>query len=219
MNSIKHLGNTLTDHYDGLKKDLIIKRAQYIAKNNDLYQEFNFSHPKTRFRTNVIYNSHFTGSPLWDLFGKEAQMLENTWNTSFRIMYELPMNTHRYFVEAVSEETHARTLLYRRFIGFIDQIDKSMKSLPKQLLEVIKRDTRSTTGKNLRTLTLKAKMTKFEQLRKYDENLGTYFKVSNEDKWKVEMVKEITNVQFGSLHVENFSYDELEDIKNYLCTS
>ena len=94
-----------------------------------------------------------------------------------------------------------------------------MKSLPKQLLELIKRDTRSTTGKNLRTLTLKAKMTKFEQLRKYDENLGTYFKVSNEDKWKVEMVKEITNAQFGSLQVENFSYDELEDIKNYLCTS
>ena len=134
-------------------------------------------------------------------------------------MYELPMNTHRYFVEAVSEETHARTLLYRRFIGFIDQIEKSMKSLPKQLLEVIKRDTRSTTGKNLRKLTLKAKMTKLEQLRKYDENLGTYSEVSNEDKWKIEMVKEITNVQFGSLHVENFSYDEIEDIKNYLCTS
>ena len=111
VKTIKHLGNNLTCESDGLKKDIMNKRAQYIAKNNDLYQEFNFSHPKTRFRTNVIYNSHFTGSPPWDLFSREAQMMENTWNTSFQIMYQLPVNTHRYFVEAVSEETHARTLV------------------------------------------------------------------------------------------------------------
>jgi hypothetical protein len=111
VSSIKHLGNTVTDQYNGMRQDI----KKYIEKNNELYQEFFFSHPKTRFKLNVIYNSHFTGSQLWDLFSREAEMIENTWNTSCRIMYELPLETHRYFVESVSGVPHARKLLYRRF--------------------------------------------------------------------------------------------------------
>ena len=86
---------------DGMKKDLIVKRAQYIQKNNELNQEFFFTHPDTKFEVNMIYNSHFSGSPLWDLFSREMEMLENSWNMSFRVMYGLPLQTHRYFVERI----------------------------------------------------------------------------------------------------------------------
>lgn len=196
-----------------------MKRAQYVEKNNELYQEFYFSHPKTRFKTNSIYNSHFTGSPLWDLFSREAEMLENTWNSSFRIMYELPVDTHRYFVESVSEATHARTLIRRRFLGFINQIEESQKSLPKQLLATIKYDTRSTTGKNLRRLMLVAGKSNISHLNKNDEQLRTYYKVLDENRWKVNLVKETVDVRFGCLQVENFSIDEIEEIQNFLCSS
>ena len=60
VSTIKHLGNTVTNQYNGMRQDIKIKRAKYIEKNNELYQEFFFSHPKTRFKLNVIYNSHFT---------------------------------------------------------------------------------------------------------------------------------------------------------------
>ena len=62
-------------------------------------------------------------------------MMENTWNLYFRIMLELPLDTNRYSVESVSEVPHERTLVYKRFLGFVDQIKQSHKSLPKQLLE------------------------------------------------------------------------------------
>ena len=74
----KHLGNYLDKKIDGLKHDLRIKQARYIDKNNELEQEFYFCHPQTKFKVNKIYNSHFTGSPLWNLFSPEAVKVSPT---------------------------------------------------------------------------------------------------------------------------------------------
>ena len=101
-----HLGNHFDSKYNGMARDIKIKRAAYINKNCELIQEFMFAHPRTRVETNQIFNSHFTGSPIWDLFSPEAIQLENTWNVSQRMMYDLPVQTHRYLVEPVSEQTH-----------------------------------------------------------------------------------------------------------------
>ena len=96
-----HLGNYFENKYNGMLRDVKIKRAEYVSKNCDLQQEFMFAHPYTRFKTNLIFNSHFTGSPLWDLFSEDAKRLENSWNVSFRRTYDLPFQTHRYLVEPV----------------------------------------------------------------------------------------------------------------------
>ena len=141
-----HLGNNICNLYDGMARDIRIKRATYISKNCDLVQEFFFSHPKSKLEANKIFNSHFTGSPIWDLFSPEAIMLENTWNVSFRRMYDLPMQTHRYLVEPVSGQEHVKKQLIKRFLSFIKQIEKSKKMLPIQLLNVIKYDTDPSQG-------------------------------------------------------------------------
>ena len=57
----KHLGNKVENQINGLRKDIIEKRARYIAKNNEIIQEFHFAHPKTKQELNKIYNSHYTG--------------------------------------------------------------------------------------------------------------------------------------------------------------
>ena len=89
-----HLGNHVDNQINGMKKDTRVKRADYIQKNNDINQEFYFAHPRTKFHLNVIYNSHFSGSSLWNLFGRNVEMLENSWNLSMRIMFDLPLETH-----------------------------------------------------------------------------------------------------------------------------
>ena len=73
----KHLGNTIENKMDGMKMDLKQKKAAYITKNNELLQEFGSDHPETLLRMKQIYNTHFTGSPLWNLFGEEAIKQEN----------------------------------------------------------------------------------------------------------------------------------------------
>ena len=80
----KHLENYLENKIDGMKHDLVIKQAQYIDKNNELEQEFHFCHPATKFKVNKIYNSHFTGSPLWKLYTPKAVKMESTWNKSVK---------------------------------------------------------------------------------------------------------------------------------------
>ena len=82
-----------------------------------------------------------------DLFSKETGMVEKSWNTSVRIMFDIPLNTHCYYVEALSETKHVQTLLYGRFLGFVNQIENSQKTLPRQLLETIKNDVRSILAK------------------------------------------------------------------------
>ena len=46
---------------------------------------------------------------IWDLFCPEAVQLENSWNVSFRKMYDLPLQTHWYLVEPLSEQKHGWT--------------------------------------------------------------------------------------------------------------
>ena len=57
---------------DGYSADTRIKRAQYIDKNRDLLQEFRFVHPQVKSKINMIYNSSFYGSNLWDLASRNV---------------------------------------------------------------------------------------------------------------------------------------------------
>ena len=76
----KHLGTTITTKIDGCEEDMRIKNAMYIEKNIELNQEFHFAHPSTKLRVNSIYNSHYTSSPLWNLFGAGALKIESSFN-------------------------------------------------------------------------------------------------------------------------------------------
>jgi len=86
VNTAKHLGCKMTDSAGALFKDLMEKRATYINKVNELTQEFYYAHPLTKVKINNIFNSSFYGSPLWNLFGKEAVRLEKSWNVSQRML-------------------------------------------------------------------------------------------------------------------------------------
>ena len=121
----KHLGNYIENKSRGMKMDISVKRAQFISKNNEILQEFNFSHPKTKISINSIYNSHFTGSCLWDLFSAEAVSIYSTWNTAMKLMLNLPIQTHRKLIEPLSQTPHIRSVLMRRFLNFLEQVEKS----------------------------------------------------------------------------------------------
>ena len=150
----KHLGNSIENRINGMKMDIKTKRADYIDKNNNIIQEFSYTHPRTRNEINRIYNNHFTGSPLWDLFSREADMMCNTWNKSIRLMFDVPLQTHRYFIEELAETRQMKFTLIKRFLGFVSQIENSKKIIPNILLQTIRRDCRSTTGSNLRNILL-----------------------------------------------------------------
>ena len=217
VDGAKHLGNYIENKIDGLKKDMKIKRAGYIDKNNDILQEFSFCHPKTKFRLNMIYNSHFSGSCLWDLFCKESEMIEKSWNTSIRLMFDLPLETHTWFIEPVSESPHIKSVLIKRFLTFVKALQSSSKFILRNLFNLISKDVRSTTGSNLRKILLLVNKDDVMNLQPADSTLIQYRKENEMNTWKIKMVKEIVEVRNETLNVENLNEDELEAILHQLC--
>jgi hypothetical protein len=150
----KHLGINIENKIDGCEHDMKVKRAQYIDKNIELNQEFYFAHPSTKVKVNQIYNSHYSGSPLWDLFGPGAASMEATFNKSVKLMLDLPYATHRCLIEPLTDLKHVKLTLIQRFLGFMEKIDASDKTALKMLKHEAMKDVRSVTGRNYRNIIL-----------------------------------------------------------------
>ena len=214
----KHLGYTIENKINRMKMDILSKRANYIQKSNEIMQEFSFSHPKTKIEINSIFNSHFTGSPLWDLFCREAEMMYNSWNKSIRIMLGVPLNTHRFFLEPLSGLNHLKFTLISRFLGFLSQIEKSQKSLPKILLQLIKQDCRSVTGSNLRNILLLSNKDDVSKLTHTEVRNMIYMPVPEQNEWKVNILDELINVKWGEAVIEGFEAEHIDAVIEELCT-
>ena len=84
---------------------------------------------------------------------------------------------------------------------------------------MVKFDVRSTTGYNLRRLMLLLKKRNIENVSKEDYRSIEYNKIEAKDVWKVPFIREITDRKFNQLEVDGFTYEELEEILDFLCTS
>ena len=74
VDAAKHLGCRIWHKNHGVALDLMEKRL------NVLNQEFHYAHPLTKVKINNIFNTHFYGSQLWDLFSVEAIRLGKTFH-------------------------------------------------------------------------------------------------------------------------------------------
>ena len=220
VKTIRHLGNKMENKLDGMRQDMREKRAYFIQKNNEICQEFSYADPMTKIKLNSIYNSHFTGSPVWDLYCKEFEQIEKTWNVAIRKMLQLHYATHKYFIEPLSGTQHIRLALTKRFINFTQKLAKSMKTPIKLLYNCIRRDCRSVTGNNLRQIMLLLNGDNIDALNtdllneiKYHEATGS------DEKCRIEVVKELLDVKRKIYHLENFNDMEVDQILQYLCTT
>ena len=99
------------------------------------------------------------------------------------------------------------------------QIKKSNKKAAKFLLESIQFDTNSVTGSNLRNILLLTDKTDIQDLLPADLSNLKYHPIQNEDKWKISILQEILEIKHGNLGVDDFNYDELDEIVEFLCVS
>ena len=184
-NSGKHIGNKIITDNDITRQDVKEKRAKYIGKNNEIIQEFYFAHPKTKVRINSIWNSHFSGSVLWNLFSPESEQLYGTYNQSVKIMFGLPRSAHRFFIEPLTGTAHLKKVLIRRFLSFVDSIKNSKKIALKNLFKVVKNDCRSVTGRNLNMIRNLVGKDSVENLVPMDSDSIKYCEIKAEDRWRL----------------------------------
>ena len=121
------------------------------------------------------------------------------------------MTTHRYLIEPVSDQKHARTMMNKRFLCFIQSIRNSKKFCLRYLLRSIEYDTRSVTGNNLRELMLESGTFDIRKLKPKD--------VPEREEYRVEFIKELIEVKNNEIEVAGFDNQQLDDILSYLCVS
>ena len=214
VTTVKHLGTTITTSDNcRMEQDLLEKRAAYIARNNELNQEYHYAYPQTKIWINSVFNTSFYGAPLWDLFSRNFKKMEKTWNVSMRIMLSLPRDTHRYFIEPLTGQPHIVKSLQRRFLKFVDNIMNGDKNVLRKVMEKIMYDTRSTTGKNLRHLRLMTTNCNVEELDVYS---APYQQVPEDELWRISMVRELMHRNEDHL---GMSKEVLKEIRDYVCSS
>ena len=146
-------------------------------------------------------------------------MIERSFNASFRVMFDLPRDTHRYFVEPISESIHIKKLFIKRFLQFTNQIQSCPKIAIKNVYKNVKYDCQSVTGSNLRNIMLLVRKDSILDLVPEDALKVSYNEIPEEETWRLSFVNEITDVKFGEANIEGFTIEELNIILNNICTT
>ena len=127
-----------------MKRDVTIKKGNFIGKINSLLQEFHYVSPDIFMKIVNIYAVSFHSSSLWDLFSADCDHLYKAWNVAVRNAWNVPYTTHRYLIETLSQSLHPKVMLASRYVKFV----KSLTTSPKYVVRVLA----STCAEHLRTV-------------------------------------------------------------------
>ena len=218
VDQLKHLGITVTNSIDGCQKDIMQKRAMFISRSSEINQEFHFVPPDGKMKLHCIYNSHFTGSNCWDMTSRAGQMMEATFNRNIKITYDLPYQTHRNLLPAISNVKPLRVTLAKRLLSFTEKIRKSEKSVLRSTLRLVESDVRTVTGRNLRSILQLCEKSTVQQLCPSDMDSVQYY--SEPDQWRIVAILEALNVRAGEMDLpKGWVRQELEQILEFACVN
>ena len=149
---------------------------------------------------------------------REYEKVLSTYNKSVKIMFDLPWATHRSLIEPLTGTQHVSRMLVKRYLSFIDKIDKSSKTTLRQLLGLVRNDVRLTTGHNLRTIMMILAKNSIDEQDCITADFK-YHKIEENEHWKVNMVKELVDIKAGDLEVHGMKHEEVQQILEFICTS
>ena len=78
----------------------------------------------------------------------------NSFNVNVRILFDIPRNSHRWIVEELAEERHARKQIYSRYIKFVNSLYNTERQCLRFLFKYVSDDVRSQVGGNMRKILL-----------------------------------------------------------------
>ena len=151
VESANHLGHML--HQSGtMDNDASIARAKFIDQSVETHQAFSFASPVEIIRALNVYCSSHYGSMLWELEGEAASQYFNSWTTAIKLAWDCPRGTSTYLVQQVLAcgPSSERVDIMARHSKFFQGLRKSPCREVAILANLIARDRRSVTGKNVR---------------------------------------------------------------------
>ena len=129
----------------------------------------------------------------------------------------LPRQAHRYFTEPLSGGRHIKFLLFERFLKFVKSIESSEKRVLRKTIHTLKRECRSTTGRNMRNLMRLTGKTSVDDLVIGCTRGLVYNEIPDGEEWKVSFAKDLINMNFD-LHGVSLTKPEIEEMMREVTT-
>ena len=198
---VKHLGNMI-NHDLKDKIDVSYKRGVFIGQVNKLNVKFSTVHSSLRSKLFQNFCCSWHGCQTWDLVGKSAKCMQTEWNKAVRRVLKLPYDTHRNVLPLIINSKSFSEQHRSRVSKFLGSFQTSK-------------------NKHVNFLGMRARVCTYGSLgRNYVRlmNEVAHTDPSAELLARSQMIKDLIDVRDGISFVNGLSYDEVNDMVNYLCT-
>ena len=224
VDKAKHLGNNISADLSKNKlwlettSDLLQKRAIFFHKIHELKQAYGFYSPKLVCEIIRIFGTSLYGSPLWSLKSEEHLKLNRAWNTTVKIVFNLPYQTHTRFIESLTPVPHLQSVLHGRTIGFLENIKNSKKPEISLLFKYCENNNQSNTGQNIRYLLNTYSLDSFSELSSEKNSIKNrrVYPLNEDELWKPLLIDELCLAKLGFLDI-GFENEMIEDILKDIC--
>ena len=154
--SATHLGHEL--NVDGkMEFDAKMKKFKFIENTTEVRETFSFAHPVEIIHAMKVYCCDHYGSVLWNLNGKMANQVFRVWDTAVKLAWGILRQAHSYFLDSLSGWViSARSDVLSRYAGFISKLKCSASSEVTILANIMSRDLRLNTGRNVRLVEMES---------------------------------------------------------------
>ena len=140
---------------------------------------------------------------------RKVRKVINSWSRSIKHMCHVHLNTHKYLIEPLGGK-HLKTMLYSRYTKFVQSIHGGIKDAPIYLLELIKHNTNTITGRNVKKILYEIDETDISKVNLSKINKQIKFcEIPENEKWRINLIKELTNVKLNNLHIQFDNNGEL----------
>ena len=219
VDKLLHLGNMIQSD-NSMKNDISIKRARFIGKANSLYQEFYFSSPEVRCKLLELYCCSYYSSSIWNLYNRECDKLYKSFNVAIRICYNIPRNSHKYYIEELVNFPHPKIMLCSRFVKFYDTLIKSKKIAVRLLAKLSFIDEKTVLKCNLRNIAKDCNVKTVNDLSpSFVKQNMRYSDVQEDQDWWIPLLHNLLLIRSKQWTVEQLEDRELEDLIYYVCTT
>ena len=185
-----------------------------IGKFHSFRQHLGQQDPVVLLSLINTYIMSLYGSNIWDLSSAQSERVDKAWNSIVRTVFGVPINTHRFIVENLTEGKHIRVKLLKRFQNFYKQLESSRKREVLQLIRLTKSDNRSVFGRNCRYL---LERTGAQNVCEADFNIKIY-PVPEGCDWKLSVINELMDFKRGLINIDLVTQEEAGQIIDNLCS-
>ena len=121
-------------------------------------------------------------------------------------MFEIPKETHCWMVEELSHGKHAQTMIFSRYIKFIDSLVNNKRPTIRSLFKIVSKSVLSVTGSNMRYIMMKTHVpviagnTKPQAIK-----TNRVYTVPDHEEWRIPLLRsllELRNKQWEVLFDE-----------------